>query len=305
MEGIIKKPQYKIMHVIFNQCMRLNFSKALFTVFLFTIIEMLLSTIPFYFAMGTSSAASSASAPAPAPAAGAHTLFGAVLSFVLTAAFIIFVFMMLYGMFCVTARMVQKKNVTVGWLFIAFRKKDKRVLVSSILFTVFYILLAFLTGILFNLVVDKTGAFEGAKNSSSYIMCFFMIMALVFIVSFIPFSFVHLILYYFKETKVFASFALSVRILWGQVLHYLGFVIYAAGTSLISVILLSLVLFFIPKNMGTSVGIVTMFLSILRLFEYYKVLSRVLLALPIYFFFTIGAIQVSQSDYLPPSESEK
>ena len=99
MEGIIKKPQYKIMHVIFNQCMRLNFSKALFTVFLFTIIEMLLSTIPFYFAMGTSSAASSASAPAPAPAAGAHTLFGAVLSFVLTAAFIIFVFMMLYGMF--------------------------------------------------------------------------------------------------------------------------------------------------------------------------------------------------------------
>ena len=113
------------MHVIFNQCLRLNFSKALFTVFLFTIIETLLSMIPLSVAMN------SASAPENAATAGSSSVLSVLFSFVITLALCIVLFMMLYGMFCVTARMVQKQKVTVGWLFIALIKKDKKVLGAS------------------------------------------------------------------------------------------------------------------------------------------------------------------------------
>ena len=136
-------------------------------------------------------------------------------------------------------------------------------------------------------------------------MYFFAFAALVFVLAFIPFSFVYLILYYFKNAKVLGSFALSVRILWGQTLHFLGFVFYAAGTSLISLALLSVVLFLIPQNLGTSLGIFTMFLSILRLFEYYKVLSRILIAIPVYFFFTIGAIKLCKPEQASTAECEE
>ena len=300
MEGIVKKPQYKIMHVIFNQCIRLNFSKALFTVFLFTIIETLLSMIPLSVAMN------SASAPENAATAGSSSVLSVLFSFVLTLALCIVLFMMLYGMFCVTARMVQKQKVTVGWLFIALIKKDKKVLGASAIFTLYYTVLGFLAAYLFSYLTDKNIIPAGLGSGSlSSVMYFFAFAALVFVLAFIPFSFVHLILYYFKNAKVLGSFALSVRILWGQTLHFLGFVFYAAGTSLISLALLSVVLFLIPQNLGTSLGIFTMFLSILRLFEYYKVLSRILIAIPVYFFFTIGAIKLCRPEQASTAECEE
>lgn len=299
MEGIVKKPQYKIMHVIFNQCIRLNFSKALFTVFLFTIIETLLSMIPLSVAMN------SASAPENAATAGSSSVLSVLFSFVLTLALCIVLFMMLYGMFCVTARMVQKQKVTVGWLFIALIKKDKKVLGASAIFTLYYTVLGFLAAYLFSYLTDKNIIPAGLGSGSlSSVMYFFAFAALVFVLAFIPFSFVHLILYYFKNAKVLGSFALSVRILWGQTVHFLGFVFYAAGTSLISLALLSVVLFLIPQNLGTSLGIFTMFLSILRLFEYYKVLSRILIAIPVYFFFTIGAIKLCKPEQASTAECE-
>ena len=287
------------MHVIFNQCMRLNFSKALFTVFLFTIIETLLSVIPFSVAMNSSSEQEAASL------AGSSSVLGGLLSFVLTLALCIVIFMMLYGIFCVTARMVQKAKVTVGWLFIAFRKKDTRVLGAAIVFTLYYTALGFLAAFLFSYLVKKNIIpVNNASGSLSPMMYFLALAAAVFVLAFIPFSFVNLILYYFKNAKVLGSFALSIRILWGQTLHFLGFVIYAAGTSLISLVLLSVVLFLVPKDLETSVGIFTMFLSILRLFEYYKVLSRILIAIPIYFFFTIGAIQVCKPGQASSSDGD-
>ncbi|MBP5437020.1 MAG: hypothetical protein J6Y30_03445 [Treponema sp.] len=299
MEGIVKKPQFKVMRAVFDQCIKLNHSKALFTVFLFTIIETLLSAVPLSVAMGTSPNGTASSAVFNSP------VLKAAASFVLSLAFCIVLFMMLYGMFCVTARMVQKKSVTVGWLFIAFRKKDRRVLGSSIVFTVFYLLLGFLTSFLFSLVIKKTGSFLGISGGdSSSVMYFFAVAAIVFLLAFIPFSFVHLILYYFKNVRTLASFALSIRILRGQMLHFMAFVINAAGTSLLSVILLTVVLAFIPKNLGTSVGILAMFLSIMRLFEYYKVMARVLIAIPVYFFFTVGAVQVVVSPEQVPVQAE-
>lgn len=288
------------MHVIFNQCIRLNFSKALFTVFLFTIIETLLSMIPLSVAMN------SASAPENAATAGSSSVLSVLFSFVLTLALCIVLFMMLYGMFCVTARMVQKQKVTVGWLFIAFIKKDKRALGSSVIFTLYYILLGFVAEYLFSYLTEKNIIPAGSGSGSlSSVMYFFAFAALLFVLAFIPFSFVHLILYYFKNAKVLGSFALSVRILWGQTVHFLGFVFYAAGTSLISLALLSVVLFLIPQNLGTSLGIFTMFLSILRLFEYYKVLSRILIAIPVYFFFTIGAIKLCKPEQASTAECEE
>ena len=177
------------MHVIFNQCIRLNFSKALFTVFLFTIIETLLSMIPLSVAMN------SASAPENAATAGSSSVLSVLFSFVLTLALCIVLFMMLYGMFCVTARMVQKQKVTVGWLFIALIKKDKKVLGASAIFTLYYTVLGFLAEYLFSYLTDKNIIPVGLGSGSlSSVMYFFAFAALVFVLAFIPFSFVHLIL---------------------------------------------------------------------------------------------------------------
>ncbi|MBQ3649318.1 MAG: hypothetical protein II957_03860, partial [Treponema sp.] len=181
----------------------------------------------------------------------------------------------------------------------------KKVLGASAIFTLYYTVLGFLAEYLFSYLTDKNIIPAGLGSGSlSSVMYFFAFAALVFVLAFIPFSFVHLILYYFKNAKVLGSFALSVRILWGQTLHFLGFVFYAAGTSLISLALLSVVLFLIPQNLGTSLGIFTMFLSILRLFEYYKVLSRILIAIPVYFFFTIGAIKLCKPEQASTAEGK-
>jgi len=48
-----------------------------------------------------------------------------------------------------------------------------------------------------------------------------------------------------------------------------------------------------------------MFLSIMRLFEYYKVMARVLIAIPVYFFFTVGAVQVVVSQEQVPVQAEE
>ena len=278
MDSIIKKPPYKVMHVIFNQCIRLNFGKIVFSVILYLIINMFMQLVPASLLLSSSG-----------------DTFYILLTLLLLAGATVVSFLLLYGLFCTASRLVQKTKVTAGWLFIAFNKKDNRVFKAAWIFTLIYLLITGIFCVLAYYAFGFSAAPLPGESAESFSGMFFITAAIVTLVDFfvfLPLIFTFLILDLDKECGAFGAIKQSVSLIKGQFFHFAGFVLYAAGTPLLAVVLLTIVLFVIPPSVSAVFKVPVMLLSFARICEFFKCIARAIIGICVYFFFATGRMRL-------------
>ncbi|MBO7638187.1 MAG: hypothetical protein J6S91_04345, partial [Treponema sp.] len=103
------KPDYKIMRMILNQCLRRNQNNVLFTVLIYFFLTLMSSMLPFIISNLI---------------VGNSITFGMlILVLALMIAGLIVSQYLAYGKDVIMARMVEKKHITIGYLFNGFRDK--------------------------------------------------------------------------------------------------------------------------------------------------------------------------------------
>ena len=283
-----KKPSYKIMLAVLDQCSKKNLMKAVFSIFAYSIIEsviFILTMIPFVGSMTSSGTSITA-------AVSVSTKIY-VLTLVLFIIACVVIMMLNYGLTVVMSRMVEKNYVTIGHLFSGF-KSDKRILKAGIIFTFLFALGTVITVALllaFNIKIDATSLTD--ENLYSTVVVVFCIFSLTMLVLLLPFVFVWVILYTDKKIKPFAAFKKSFKLLFSHVFHFIGFVLISGGINLIITIVVTVLSSFIPSNASSAMQLLSFFLSMVVFVAQYIALVRMYMALPIYFYSIEGALHVS------------
>ncbi len=290
------RPQYKIMRMILNQCDRLNRSKVLSTVF----VGMILQTLAYFFSIA---------ALGYTYRNGGSMYIGLIGNLMLIFISITVSGILGYGVNVTCARMVEKSYVTLGYLFSGFREKSGRVLRMS----AFRALLTFILAIVVCVIVvflimpqfsslnsDDIDNLPGVGLIVVLEAVYLVIVALVAI----PFIFVNLVMYRRPDCGVFRSISISARLVFRQFFHFIGFMFYGCGKYLLCFVGLVIANAILRISAGESLGFISMILSCLQIVAEFRVLIRMNLALPIYFYSMTGVLQVHGSDYVPTSESK-
>ena len=115
-----------------------------------------------------------------------------------------------------------------------------------------------------------------------------------------PFAFVPFILRSDSEITVTAAFRKSLRIMRGQFLHIWGFIIFAGGTNLIILSILTVVVTLIPLVDNSAFAMLNSIMSFVLLVTRFRVMVRCTCAVPLYYFATTGKVTVHKSEYKAP-----
>ncbi|MBR1912259.1 MAG: hypothetical protein IJ828_07885 [Treponema sp.] len=273
------KPDYKFMHVILNQCLRLNAKKAIFAVFMYFLMQFFLMMIAVSFVSLDSFATM-------------------LIAFCLLVGVNICSEMLLYGLFVIMARFVEKKYVTIGFLFIGFRKDQKRILKVALVFTLIYASITILVSVAYFFCRNYFFIFFENTDSNSFFSFAALIVVFLTMVFTIPFSFVRLILYRNDEMQVLLAFKKSVSLIKGLFFHFVGFILYACGKPLIQVIILQIVLlmFSASENSSASMQFLMTFMGIASIMAQYRTLTRFFISITIYYYTRCGVLHPHKTE---------
>ena len=270
------------MHVLLNQCLRLNMGKAVFAVLAYTLIRLMVLSLGLMPVMGSGEAA--AVPVLMLPLAGA-------------AAFV-FYKMLSYGLSVIMARMVEKKYVTIGYLFYGFRKGAGRIARAGLVYTAAYgcaIAVALVLLKIFEPQVAALSALAEQNGIQGQSVPALLVLAFLLLVSLLelPFSFVWLVMYNDEKSGVLAAFALAFRRMCGHFFHFIGFELYAGGRDLLAVIVIQAVLLMLPQGDGVprSVQTLATVLGFAGLVAECRSIVRLYIALPLYYYTLTGVIR--------------
>ena len=120
-----RNPDYKYMHVYLNQCVKKNMGKAMISVLIFAFLQAfiyVLAILPISMTILQDN----------------NSIILTIVSFVFIVAANLLCNMINYGLNVLITRMVEKKYVTLGYLFFGFRNNTKKVFKASLVFTFIY-----------------------------------------------------------------------------------------------------------------------------------------------------------------------
>src|SRR5574344_988920 len=226
----LQKPNYRTMLAVLVQCARKNMSKAVFAILLYTILQSVIFSISMVPLLASSVGGGVATAgqtfQLPSTPMLAFTL---ILCFVAT----VICIMLNYGLFVIMARMVEKKYVTIGYLFSGF--KNKKVRKAAILFAVLFSIATIICAVVMALCEFKTQTPTDMDQTTlmSAISVVFIVFMGIMVLLLLPFTFVWMILYTDKNITSFKSFVISARLMFGHVFHFIGFLLAAGGMNLV------------------------------------------------------------------------
>ncbi len=168
-----------------------------------------------------------------------------------------------YGLISIFDRLTKKEFVTLGFLFIGFKKDQKRAFLTSIFYSllllVFIFLLLFIALIIYfnqdsgREVLNTFSQSQDLSGLNSFIQSLsqiFLVAMIVLEILFFPFEFRYLFL--LSDEKIssvkalFKSYAFTLKNLF----RYIGLLIYSTKVSLALVIVCNLVSYFIPKELS-------------------------------------------------------
>jgi len=293
MNSKYKKPHYKDMASVVGQCVKLNMNRIIFSVlmfyFLFTVL-MFSSTVPaLSFSRASSNAGISASIIMIA-------IFGLIT---------ILAFMLVYGLNIAVSKVIEREDSGSGILFSAFKANTGKIFLSSVIFlilgfiaieasvAIFFVIFKndeFLLSLAKSLTIDFIN--ENIKVIARYVVTLALLMIAFLFILFLPFVFVWLNLYTNPKINVFRAFGRSVRMLFGKVFHFIGFVIYSTWKPLLVMIFARLISFYCPEKLA--------FLSLILSFAGFAaeiiLIARCMLSYTVYYYFLTGNITVSSPD---------
>ena len=276
------KPDYKFMHVILNQCLRLSGGKAMFSVFLYSFIQFIVMGI----------------AVAPVSSPLGNSIYAVLLSLLLLFVMNVCSEVSLFGLYIIMSRLVEKKFVTIGFLFFGFRRDRKRIFGTGITFTSIYSILAVIAVFIYYIFKDNLSGLVEKLGGAQAIPFAALILIVVGVIITIPFSFVRLVLYNDRNSGVFRAFIKSASLMKGNLLRFVGFVFYSCGFHLIQALVIQMFLMFASSSQSESGSyqLLTTFLSIAAIIAQYKALTRYFLSVTIYYYSLLGVIHPHKSD---------
>jgi len=284
-------PDFKIMRMILNQCLMNRSKQGLFTLLLKTFLEILLCLVTLV--------------PAVSLIESGKPILTTFLIGTLLLFFIASVVnnMLDYGLAVVFARLVEKSFVTMGFLFNGFRDKTGRVFRASVFLTVLDVLIYVLVGVGVYFLFPEIELSLSNKQTAKILLLSFSVVSIIGLIVHFIFSFSWIILYRDEKCGALKAFGKSISCIFRHFFHYLGFYFYSGGRDLVSFILISFVLFFIPSDANGILSLLALVLSFAQMVEQFKCLVRMNFATPIYFYSISGVIQIHKSDYVPPQET--
>ena len=281
MAGTLRKPSYKYMHVILNQCIRGRMPQAMFAVFLHSILRV------FICMMGISLAASSLNGKT---VASPGTALFAIL--VMLAAFLAGEIIS-YGLYTILASLVRNKATSIKDIFSGFTGRRKGVIKAAMLFTAINLAAIVLLGIILALPTGSARILAETLGENAVMLAATLAFVILAALLTLPFTFSYLILISKADAGVKESFTVSWKLLIRQVPHFIGFVIYAGGRDLATAVIIQLLLFVLPRGegAGTSFHLITTIASFIGVLAEYRALTRGYMAICIYFFGETGILR--------------
>lgn len=280
MAGILRKPSYKYMHVILNQCVRGRMPQAMFAVFLHSLMRAVICLT------GVSLALSFfPSGKASSPFA---VLFAAL---VLITGFLL-VEILTYGLYGIIAPLVRNKAASIKDIFRGFTDQSRRVVKAALAFTMINVAAMLLLGFLAALPGSPAAGLPGRFGENALVLVAALAYIVLAALLTLPFSFSYLILMTKAGTGVWQSFVLSWKMLVRQILHFVGFIIYAGGRDIFMVVVIQLLLFVLPKGEGAaSMQLLATLASFIGVLAEYRALTRGYMAVCIYFYGEAGILR--------------
>lgn len=294
MAGTLRKPSYKYMHVILNQCVRGRMPQAMFAVFLHSLMRAVI------FIAGVSLAFSFF------PSGKASSPFAVVFAaFVLVAGFLL-VEILTYGLYGIIAPLVRNKAASIKDIFRGFRDKSRRVVKAALAFTVINVAAMLILGILASLPLRPVRFLSESLDETSFLIVAALAYILLVALLTLPFAFSYLILMTKSDAGVWQSFVLSWKMLIRQIPHFVGFVIYAGGKDIAMVVVIQLLLFVLPRGEGgsSSMQLLATLASFIGVLAEYRALTRGYMAVCIYFYGEAGILRPHGNPDVVPGNPE-
>jgi len=278
-----KNPDYKYMHVYLNQCVKKNMGKAMISVLIFAFLQAfiyVLAILPISMTILQDN----------------NSIILTIVSFVFIVAANLLCNMINYGLNVLITRMVEKKYVTLGYLFFGFRNNTKKVFKASLVFTFIYSIVILTVSVL--MVVFSSSLlplFQEYTNVFAIIMTLVVFILLFIFIS--PFAFVYINIYSQPNTTVKEAFRLSRKIMFSHYFNAIGFLFYCGGLDLLIAIAVNIINVVIPSddNVNTALSFISAILGFIGFVCEYRALVNMYVSVPIYYYSIMGIIQ-NESD---------
>ncbi len=269
------------MHVILNQCIRGRMPQAMFAVFLHSTLRVCI------YIAGVSLAAY------PLSAGKAPSLISVIFDLAVLLTAVLAGEMLSYGLYATISPLVRNQAASIRDMFSGFTDKSRRVIKTALLFTALNAAAMLLLGMLAALPASPVRplleTFGEGGTMLAAALSFVVLAALLTL----PFTFSYLILLTKADAGVRQSFAVSWKLLIRQIPHFVAFIIYAGGKDLVTVFIIQLLLFAMPRGevAGTSFQLIATIASFIGVLAEYRALTRGYLAVCIYFFSEAGILR--------------
>ncbi len=276
-----KKFTFKQLKSLMTAEIKVNSNKAVFSVLLYTLINTIfsgLAWIPAFFSFTRT---------------GSISVNSLVTSIVLFIIISVFLKQIAYGLNVIIARLVQNEFVTLGFLFIAFKKDQKRTFLMSFIYTVIQLLVILITFIICYFIFTKNPAYMAlfesyAENPSDEILLsiFKPIMTLsIFAIVLsclllFPFIFRNVILYSDRNTKALKAIGKSFIFTVKNIFRFIGFFVYSSYLP----ILILLFANFASSFLGESAVFGEMILSVISFIAQINVIVRYNFAIVLFYY---------------------
>ncbi len=290
------KPDYKIMRMIFNQCLVLNGSKTTAVVLLKVLIQSLLYSLAMtpimlsLFSGGSNSVLSIGTI--------------AIVALIFLAVFVVD-FILDYGLNVAFSRAVERRELGIGLLFCGFKDKSKKVLKASILWTIVSVAVTVAIGfVVWKIVVpgaeilEKLSQEEIASEMFSIMMTFSSAMTVTSLLLRIPILYLWLVIYRRNDLGVFRALKISATLLFKQFFRFFGFVFYICWRDLVIFVVLIVVNTFLSMSSAqTYFSIITTLVSFFQFIQEFRILVKFNMIVPVYFYSMTGVLEVHVSDF--------
>lgn len=265
---------FELLQVVYRQ----NRRKAMFTLVLYMLLQAVILTFSM---LSMFTVFSSESIP------------GNIVTLVILFIALTVCFVLGYGMTITITRLIEKKFVTIGYLFSGF-KRDRRVIPCALILSGIVFAVGIISSViivqynLHNQVVVTAEEFAGKSFMISLILL--AVIALLLL----PFVFVWMYLYVDSNMKVFTAFKKSAGMLFRNFFKFIGFEVLAAGFYFAVTVIVSIMSGKLEAVAGDKVQFVCMILSAVAIVTEYLGLVRLFFGVPLFFFSEIGAIEINQ-----------
>ena len=299
-EDTSARPTARMMRNVINQCVSKNMGNSVFALFLCSALRSLVisalvmpaASVLFMY-MGSGNTLDMT--------AGALSVLCVALT--LLSLFIALLFD--YGLCAIFCRMVQRKKVSIGYLFIAFKnKKDfTRAAGAAALFVAIEFLVSAAGLILAYFLRSPISRIFPGDDFRSQAYRILIVIIPLFILTEIFLVFVWTIIYSERGTNALHAFRKSARMVAGNFFRFVGYELYAAGAALPVLIASVLLELWIPgEDTVSAMQLLKMLIQFAVIISEFIVLVRLNFSLPVYYFSMTGKIVFTVQRQIPFSQ---